>query len=241
MIKSVQLRTYSSPILVEAKDIHRTGLSPSSKTRFASTIRCSSSSDAYIPKLEPFSRTKFERAVKEPPLIEKSENELADYCSTLEGDDSYSCWRAYFELKDLEASFLDFKFKHCTCLDDEKIQKKKKRKKKKENKYRETPKEDVEKLILQAGGVKSLIGCLHGIAAIHNKGNGNGYFSMSKPLNTENEGKRFYHIPDGLPKSAEEIEEEERARMPDSPFTRLLRTKGTSPAWYSPVPDHETD
>ncbi|EOX98152.1 PREDICTED: CCG-binding protein 1 [Theobroma cacao] len=208
MIKSVQLRTYSSPILVEAKDIHRTGLSPSSKTRFASTIRCSSSSDAYIPKLEPFSRTKFERAVKEPPLIEKSENELADYCSTLEGDDSYSCWRAYFELKDLE---------------------------------RETPKEDVEKLILQAGGVKSLIGCLHGIAAIHNKGNGNGYFSMSKPLNTENEGKRFYHIPDGLPKSAEEIEEEERARMPDSPFTRLLRTKGTSPAWYSPVPDHETD
>ncbi|EOX98153.1 Maternal effect embryo arrest 14 isoform 2 [Theobroma cacao] len=208
MIKSVQLRTYSSPILVEAKDIHRTGLSPSSKTRFASTIRCSSSSDAYIPKLEPFSRTKFERAVKEPPLIEKSENELADYCSTLEGDDSYSCWRAYFELKDLEAK---------------------------------TPKEDVEKLILQAGGVKSLIGCLHGIAAIHNKGNGNGYFSMSKPLNTENEGKRFYHIPDGLPKSAEEIEEEERARMPDSPFTRLLRTKGTSPAWYSPVPDHETD
>ncbi|XP_021286696.1 CCG-binding protein 1 [Herrania umbratica] len=208
MIKSILLRTYSSAILVEAKDIHRTGLSPSSKTRFTSTIRCSSSSDAYIPKLEPFSRTKFERAIKEPPLIEKSEKELADYCSTLEGDDSYSCWRAYFELKDLE---------------------------------RETPKEDVEKLILQAGGVKSLIGCLHGIASIRNKGNGSGYFSMSKPLNTENEGKRFFHIPDGLPKSAEEIEEEERARMPDSPFTRLLRTKGTSPAWYSPAPDHEAD
>ncbi|KAK6240992.1 hypothetical protein QUC31_015331 [Theobroma cacao] len=227
MIKSVQLRTYSSPILVEAKDIHRTGLSPSSKTRFASTIRCSSSSDAYIPKLEPFSRTKFERAVKEPPLIEKSENELADYCSTLEGDDSYSCWRAYFELKDLEATYKIHNNSQYLHLSDEIV--------------RETPKEDVEKLILQAGGVKSLIGCLHGIAAIHNKGNGNGYFSMSKPLNTENEGKRFYHIPDGLPKSAEEIEEEERARMPDSPFTRLLRTKGTSPAWYSPVPDHETD
>lgn len=25
-----------------------------------------------------------------------------DYCSTLEGDQSYSCWQAYFELKDLE-------------------------------------------------------------------------------------------------------------------------------------------
>ncbi|XWS67977.1 hypothetical protein CRYUN_Cryun04dG0050700 [Craigia yunnanensis] len=208
MIKSILLRSYSYPILVEAKDIHRTGFSLSSKTRFTSTIRCSSSSDAYIPKLEPFSRTKFERAVKEPPLIEKSENELADYCSTLEGDESYSCWRAYFELKDLK---------------------------------KETPKEDVEKLILQAGGVKSLIGFLHGIASIHNKGNSNGFFSMVKPLHTENEGKKFFHIPDGLPKSAEELEEEERARMPDSPFTRLLRTKGTFPAWYSPAPDHETD
>ncbi|XVF01185.1 hypothetical protein REPUB_Repub04eG0066700 [Reevesia pubescens] len=208
MIKSILLRSYSSPIFVEVKDIHRTGLSPSSKTRFASTIRCSSGSDAYIPKLEPFSRTKFERAVKEPPLIEKSENELSDYCSTLEGDDSYSCWRAYFELKDLE---------------------------------KETPKEDVEKVILQAGGVKSLIGCLHGIASIHKNGNNNGFLSMAEPLHTENEGKRFLHIPDGLPKSAEELEEEERARMPDSPFTRLLRTKGTFPAWYSPAPDHETD
>ncbi|XVF67651.1 hypothetical protein PTKIN_Ptkin10aG0138500 [Pterospermum kingtungense] len=210
MIKSFLLRSYSSPILVQVKDIHRTGLSPSSsKTRSGSTsIRCSASSDAYIPKLEPFSRTKFERAVKEPPLIEKSENELADYCSTLEGDDSYSCWRAYFELKDLE---------------------------------KEAPKEDVENLILQAGGVKSLIGCLHGVASIHNKGiNNNGFFTMAKPLNTTNEGKRFFHIPDGLPKSAEELEEEERARMPDSPFTRLLRTKGRFPDWYSPAPDHET-
>ncbi|KAK8493723.1 hypothetical protein V6N13_029991 [Hibiscus sabdariffa] len=206
-MKSILLRPYSSPILLDVKDIHRAGLPPSSKTRFASTIRSSSSSDAYIPKLEPFSRTKFERAVRDPPLIEKSENQLADYCSTLEGDDSYSCWRAYFELKDLE---------------------------------KEAPKEDVEKLIIQAGGVKSLIGLLHGIASIH-KGNNNGFLSMAKPLRTENEGKRFFHIPDGLPKSAEELEEEERARMPDSPFTRMLRTKGTFPAWYSPAPDHETD
>lgn len=29
---------------------------------------------------------------------------VSDYCSTLEGDESYSCWRAYFELKDLEVS-----------------------------------------------------------------------------------------------------------------------------------------
>ena len=176
-------------------------------TRFNSRICCSTTrSNHYIPKLEPFSRTKFERVIKEPPLIEKSETELADYCSTLEGDDSYSCWRAYFELKDLE---------------------------------RESSKEDVEKLILQAGGVKSLIGCLHGIASIH-KGKANG-FGVAKPSDAEKEGDKHFHIPDGLPKSPEEIEEEERSRMPDSPYTRLLRTKGKFPAWYSPVPDHETD
>ncbi|KAF2305841.1 hypothetical protein GH714_008320 [Hevea brasiliensis] len=160
----------------------------------------------HIPKLEPFSRTRLERAIKEPPLIEKSENELADYCSTLEGDDSYSCWKAYFELKDLE---------------------------------RESPKEDVEKLILQAGGVKSLIGCLHGISSMH-KGRQNG-FGLMAPMTVEKERDGPCPIPDGLPKSKEELEEEERARMPDSPYTRLLRTKGSFPAWYTPTPDHETD
>lgn len=29
---------------------------------------------------------------------------VPEYCSRLEGDESYSCWRAYFELKDLEVS-----------------------------------------------------------------------------------------------------------------------------------------
>jgi hypothetical protein len=33
---------------------------------------------------------------------------VSDYCSTLEGDESYSCWRAYFELKDLEVRFFFF-------------------------------------------------------------------------------------------------------------------------------------
>ncbi|XP_041010492.1 CCG-binding protein 1 [Juglans microcarpa x Juglans regia] len=204
MIKSALLRSWPSPLQLEAKDLHRT--QPSS-ARFASTVTCSSRDHAYIPKLQPFSRSKFERVVKDPPLIEKSENELSDYCSTLEGDDSYSCWRAYFELKDLE---------------------------------RESPKEDVEKLILQTGGVKSLIGCLHGIAAML-KNNKNAGSNIAKPLNEEKGGERLCPIPDGLPKSLYEVEEEERARMPDSPFTRLLRTKGRSPAWYSPVPDHETD
>ncbi|KDP38257.1 hypothetical protein JCGZ_04900 [Jatropha curcas] len=206
MIKSLLLRSCSSPLLIEAKDFNRS----SASRRAVSTLTCSSSSSSRssscIPKLEPFSRTKLERAVKEPPLIEKSENELADYCSTLEGDDSYSCWSAYFELKDLE---------------------------------RELPKEDLEKVILQSGGVKSLMGCLHGISAMQKKGK-NGFGFMA-PMTMEKERDRSCPIPDGLPKSKEELEEEERARMPDSQYTRLLRTKGRFPAWYSPAPDHETD
>lgn len=97
----------------------------------------------------------------------------------------------------------------------------------------------MEKLILQAGGVKTLIGCLHGIAGMRkDKNNG---FNLAVPLNVKKGGERPCPIPDGLPKSLEELEEEERGRMPDSPYTRLLRTKGSFPAWYSPVPDHETD
>ncbi|PQM35975.1 CCG-binding protein 1 [Prunus yedoensis var. nudiflora] len=90
----------SSPLLFEA---NREAFSARpSPPKFASTICCSSRNHAYIPKLEPFSRSKLDRAIRDPPLIEKCENELSDYCSTLEGDESYGCWRAYFELKDLE-------------------------------------------------------------------------------------------------------------------------------------------
>ncbi|XP_062092328.1 CCG-binding protein 1 [Humulus lupulus] len=204
MIKSsTLLRSCSPPFLPEAKDVNRTH--PLSSTKFASTITCSSRNHSFIPKLEPFSRSKFDRIIKDPPLIEKSENELADYCSTLEGDESYGCWRAYFELKDLE---------------------------------KETPKADVEKLILQAGGVKSLIGFLHGIANIH-KGKKK-ESSLTRPFDSEKD-QRPSPIPDGLPKSQAELEEEESGKMPDSSFTRLLRSKGKFPAWYSPTPDHETD
>ncbi|KAF5727233.1 hypothetical protein HS088_TW22G00922 [Tripterygium wilfordii] len=215
MIKSVFRSCSSSPLLIEAKEIPwkiTSSIPPSSPitttTRFsAKAITCSSSANgSHIPKLEPFSRTKLERVLKEPPLIEKCENDLSDYCSTLEGDDSYSCWRAYFELKDLE---------------------------------KEAPKEDVERLILQTAGLKSLIGCLHGISSMQ-KGKANG-FGLAKTLIADKAKERHCPIPDGLPKTLEELAEEESARMPDSPYTRLLRSKGTFPAWYTSAPDHETD
>ncbi|KAF5745660.1 hypothetical protein HS088_TW07G01252 [Tripterygium wilfordii] len=212
MIQSA-FRSSSSPTLLKEIQCKRrippTPPSPpmTTTTRRRFSLTCSfSGNGSYIPKLEPFSRSKLERVLKEPPLIEKCENDLSDYCSTLEGDNSYSCCKAYFELKDLEE---------------------------------EAPKEDVERLILQTGGIKSLIGCLHGISSMQ-KGKENG-FGLAKTLIADKGKERHCPIPDGLPKTLEELAEEESARMPDSPYTRLLRSKGSFPAWYSPAPDHETD
>lgn len=57
----------------------------------------------------------------------------------------------------------------------------------------------------------------------------------------EKKWEKPFPIPDGIPKTREELDEDENGLMPDSPFTRLLRSKGSHPAWYSEVPDHETD
>lgn len=101
-------------------------------------------------------------------------------------------------------------------------------------------------MILESGGVKSLIGLLHGISEIHKARKQLRNHTGSNTSNTNSDkvasrARRECPVPDGLPKSLEEMEEEENWKMPDSSFTRLLRSKGTSPAWFSPVPDHETD
>ncbi|CAN4112289.1 unnamed protein product [Withania somnifera] len=176
MLQSVALNSLSSSLVGANNELH------------SLRIRCCSRSHAYIPKLEPFSRTKFDRVVKDPPLIEKSENELADYCSVLEGDDSYSCWQAYFELKDLEQ------------------------------------------------GVKTLIGCLHGISDMHKAKKESR--ESAKAVSLEAKETRPCPIPSGLPKTREELEEEEKARMPDSTYTKLLRARGTQPVWYSTTLDY---
>lgn len=97
------------------------------------------------------------------------------------------------------------------------------------------PKHEVEKFVRQTGGRKALIECLHGLTALEKKAK-----NKQKPAAAVVEDKRPkpFPVPDGLPKTREELEEEERARMPDSPFTRLLRTMGRHPAWYSEAPDH---
>lgn len=96
----------------------------------------------------------------------------------------------------------------------------------------------MEKLIIQAGGVKSLISCIHGISAIHKAKKETSELNKFQ-ANKENVKETHLHVPDGLPKSEQELEEEETYKMPDSPYTRMLRAIGRFPNWYSPAPDHE--
>lgn len=70
MIKSVTLRPFPLPIEFHGKPQF---VEPS-KSCFA-VVRCSSTRD--VPKLELFSRGKFDRVLQDPPLIEKTENELS--------------------------------------------------------------------------------------------------------------------------------------------------------------------
>uniref|UniRef100_A0A7C9ERU4 Uncharacterized protein n=1 Tax=Opuntia streptacantha TaxID=393608 RepID=A0A7C9ERU4_OPUST len=76
----------SSSFLLDTTDSNANNSIPSSSSlrkslNFNPGISCSASSSRThghgIPKLEPFSRTKLERAIKEPPLIEKSQRQLA--------------------------------------------------------------------------------------------------------------------------------------------------------------------
>ncbi|KAK7362691.1 hypothetical protein VNO77_04811 [Canavalia gladiata] len=215
-MKATLIRPCSAPLLLDARS------TPTSSTRHISTVCCSSRNQPpHFPKVGPFSQNLLQRALKDPPLIEKTEKSISDYCLTLEGDECYNCWQAYFELKDLK---------------------------------KESPKEEIERLIRRIGSIKALIESMHRIAVMFKvKENGLSVkseegqrpvnelkkegLSLGKVVKSE-EGERHFHIPDGLPKSAEELKEEEEARMPDSPHTRLLRRMGKLSSWYAPGPDH---
>lgn len=172
-----------------------------------------------VPKMqEPFSRSKLTGSIKEPSLIQKAENAIRDRCCRLEGEESYKCWETFFE-------FLDMK-KECEAQTGS---------------VRSSALDRIENLIIQSEGVKSLIENVHMISKapkMHNREHKEGPHTDT-PL--KEKGRRPFPEPDGLPKTQEELEEEEEAMMPESSYTRLLRRKGCFPAWYTPHPDHETD
>lgn len=74
MIKSVTLRSFLLPIEFNDTNGKAKFVVPS---RSFPVVRCSSTRD--VPKLELFSRGKFDRILQDPPLIEKAETELSGY------------------------------------------------------------------------------------------------------------------------------------------------------------------
>ncbi|KAL6894005.1 hypothetical protein ACP4OV_008103 [Aristida adscensionis] len=165
-----------------------------------------------IPRREPFSSSRSvldEFLRQEKPLVQRTKDQITDYCTTIEGDECCSCWDAYFELNQLE---------------------------------QELPKEEIARMVKDSeGDVKYLIDSIHHRSNLRKKMAEKAHSSVSSSSLGQTTKTRPFPIPDGLPKTQEELAEEEEALMPESPYTRLLRRMGRYPDWYTPRPDHETD
>ncbi|KAI0503714.1 hypothetical protein KFK09_014652 [Dendrobium nobile] len=178
-------------------------------------------SSASIPKLEPFSRSRIDRRLKDPPFLQKSEDELTvtlfcklfpfQFTAQLAGDKAYSCWMAYFELKDLQKTVRklpqtkpkSLSHVNSAIFTGRKCQ---------ESKWRSCK---------EAGGVKSTYGCLHGLTAMLKKDSKDQKKYVAGKSKAEKKETAF-HVPDGIPKTKQEWRRREW-EMADSSFTRLLR------------------
>uniref|UniRef100_A0ACD5WBK2 Uncharacterized protein n=1 Tax=Avena sativa TaxID=4498 RepID=A0ACD5WBK2_AVESA len=165
-----------------------------------------------IPKRETFSSSRSildEFFKQEKPLVQRTKDQITDYCTTLEGDECCSCWDAYFELNKLE---------------------------------QELPQEDIARMVKESrSDPRYLISSIHHRSDLRKKMAEKARSSVPANSPEQTVKPRPFPIPDELPKTQEEIDEEEEALMPESPYSRLLRRMGRYPDWYTPRPDHETD
>ncbi|KAG8098304.1 hypothetical protein GUJ93_ZPchr0013g37137 [Zizania palustris] len=181
--------------------------------RRASAVRAVRNYDS-IPKGEPFSSSRSildEFLTQEKTLAQRTKDQITDYCTTLEGDECCSCWDAYFELNKLE---------------------------------QELPKDEISRMVKESeGDPRYLIHSIHHRSDLRKKMAEKAHSSASASSNSLKQAAkpRPFPVPDGLPKTQEELDEEQEALMPESPYTRLLRRMGRYPDWYTPRPDHETD
>lgn len=174
----------------------------------------SSHQTAQTPKLEPFSRDKITRGIREPTLLRKAEKAIMDRCSTLDGEESFSCWETFFEFEKMKEESEEL----CNVSSSE------------DDISDCQPLEQMENLVRQSGGVKSLIGHVSMIAKMpkqQKEAQSKEQIPMPSSSSTVSDASspkgRPFLEPDELPKSQEELEEEERERMPDSPYTKMLR------------------
>lgn len=157
-----------------------------------------------------------------------------DYCTAIEGDECCSCWDAYFELNKLEVQYalISQQIFETTGLtwDSSPSQ-------------QELPKDEIARMVKDSeGDVRYLIESIHHRSDLRKKVAEKSRNSVPSSSQGSRAAKpRPFPVPDGIPKTQEELAEEEEALMPESPYTRLLRRMGRYPDWYTPRPDHETD
>jgi hypothetical protein len=65
----------------------------------------SSSHGHNVPKAKPFNQSRISRLLREPSLLEKADQALAERCTHLEGDEAYRCWEALFEFEDIKEAY----------------------------------------------------------------------------------------------------------------------------------------
>ncbi|WVZ60675.1 hypothetical protein U9M48_010664 [Paspalum notatum var. saurae] len=212
MLSSSTVRPLVPAAAAAALPSHRSTGASSAAGRRVSVARAVRNYDS-IPKREPFSSSRSildEFLRQEKPLVQRTKDQITDYCTTVEGDECCSCWDAYFELNKLE---------------------------------QQLPKEEIARMVKDSeGDVRYLIESIHHRSQVRKKMAEEGRSSVSSG-SLGHKAKPTYRcpVPDGVPKSQEELAEEEDAMMEDSPYTRLLRRMGRYPDWYTPRPDHETD
>ncbi|KAL9261479.1 CCG-binding protein 1-like protein [Drosera capensis] len=169
----------------------------------------------HAPIKDGFTMSPIEFLFKNPPFIERTRNELADYCGRLEGDECYNCWDAYYDLRYLQ---------------------------------NECPKEEVENLIIDSGGLKALVRNLRWRAALVKSLNkeepatskvaaSEPSTKMDKPESTSEAASAGYdrHIPDGIPEPGSTDEkEDEDGFLDDSSYMKMLRViaRGHYPTHY---------
>ena len=106
----------------------------------------------------------------------------------------------------------------------------------------ELPKEEISRMVKDSeGDVRYLIESIHHRSNLRKKMAEKARNSVPSSSQGQTAKPRPFPVPDGIPKTQEELAEEEEALMPESPYTRLLRRMGRYPDWYTPRPDHETD
>ncbi|KAF2941491.1 hypothetical protein DAI22_03g350600 [Oryza sativa Japonica Group] len=106
----------------------------------------------------------------------------------------------------------------------------------------ELPKEEIARMVKDSeGDPRYLINSIHHRSDLRKKMAEKSHNSLSSNSLGQAAKPRPFPVPDGLPKTQEELAEEQEALMPESSYTRLLRRMGRFPDWYTPRPDHETD